>query len=190
MPAVECLLIRHAQSQPAPDVAEDDWPLSELGRRQADELRDRLAARGLEELYSSPYPRAAATLRPLAERLGLELRLVPELRERRLAWPPLASWREALRASWADFEQAHPGGESSRACQARIRSAVLGILARSRASRIAIASHGNAIGLLLQSMEPSFGYDEWARMRNPEIFRLSWDGLVLAWDRDGGPRQG
>ena len=187
MPELKCLLIRQAQSRSVPGMAEEDWPLSELGCRQADELAAQLARDGLQELYSSPYPRAAATLRPLAAQLGLEVRLVPDLRERRLASPPLPHWQEALRACWADFDLAHPGGESSRACQARVRAAVLGILAGSRARRLAIASHGNAIGLLLHSLDPSFGYDAWARMKNPDLFRLTWDGRQLAWDRGGGP---
>ncbi len=55
--------------------------LSDLGRRQADALANRLANAGLTAIYSSPYVRCIETAIPLAERLSLPIRIRPELCE-------------------------------------------------------------------------------------------------------------
>lgn len=76
-------LVRHAQPvyqgyQEAPELA----PLSEEGRADSERLADFLQGKGIEQIYSSPYPRAVQTLEPLARRLGLPIELEPDLRER------------------------------------------------------------------------------------------------------------
>lgn len=83
-------LVRHAQPvyqgyQEAPELA----PLSEKGRADSERLADFLQGKGIEQIYSSPYPRAVQTLEPLARRLGLPIELEPDLRER-----TVGSWVE------------------------------------------------------------------------------------------------
>lgn len=177
--SVECVVIRHAQSRPDPDLTQDDWPLSEAGRAQAEALRETLGGHGIERIYSSPYPRAVDTVRPLATALGLSIETRHDLRERRLATMDVENWREALEKTWADFDYALPGGESSNACQERVRGCVLGILRGNDAARIAICSHGNAIALLLNSIDSSFHFAEWAAMGNPHLYHLSWESGLL-----------
>ncbi len=53
--AVECVVIRHAQSQADAKLAQDDWPLSETGREQAEALCETRN----ERIYASPYPTLA-----------------------------------------------------------------------------------------------------------------------------------
>jgi 8-oxo-dGTP diphosphatase len=62
----------------------DVRPLSELGRRQADELADALASRSVSALYASRALRARQTLEPLAQRLGLAVVVDPGLTEKQL----------------------------------------------------------------------------------------------------------
>lgn len=47
--------------------------LSAPGREQASRLADKLAARGVRAIHSSPRPRTLETARPTAERLGLRI---------------------------------------------------------------------------------------------------------------------
>ena len=58
-----------------------DRPLTDLGRRQAAELAERLADVRLDAVYSSDLRRARETAEPVAERQGLEVRALPALRE-------------------------------------------------------------------------------------------------------------
>ena len=87
-------LVRHAQPvyqgyQETPELA----PLSEKGRADSERLADFLQGKGIEQIYSSPYPRAVQTLEPLARRLGLPIELEPDLRER-----TVGSWVEDFSA--------------------------------------------------------------------------------------------
>ena len=59
-------LVRHAQSAPDKSRPEPEWPLSEVGRRQAEALVPVLKAIGVNRLASSPYRRAIDTLGPFA----------------------------------------------------------------------------------------------------------------------------
>jgi 2,3-bisphosphoglycerate-dependent phosphoglycerate mutase len=180
---VECYVIRHAQSQPDRARPEPEWPLSALGRQQAEQLRHTLAGRRIQQIYSSPYPRAIDTVRPLAAHLGIEVQLRPDLRERKLTGQSLESWQEELEKTWRDFDYALPDGESSRACQRRVRDCLMEILRRETASRIALSSHGNAIALLLNSLDSAFHFPHWKAMGNPHVYRLQWTGAELTWDR-------
>jgi 2,3-bisphosphoglycerate-dependent phosphoglycerate mutase len=47
-----------------------------------------------------------------------------------------------------------------------------------------LVSHGNAIALYLNSIEPSFGYDGWAAMKNPDVFRVVVGADASTWDKD------
>jgi 2,3-bisphosphoglycerate-dependent phosphoglycerate mutase len=181
---IHCYLVRHAQSQPSREVDQDDWPLSSLGSAQALELRDELSAYGIERIYSSPYPRALATVKPLADALGCGVVVMDDLRERRLSTQYIDDWRVQVAKTWLDFDYAPPSGESSRACQQRMLNCLAQILRGTRATRIAVCSHGNAIALLLNALEPSFGFEQWGAMRNPHVYRLTWQADALDWVRE------
>ena len=182
MAAIDCFVIRHAESRPDRNIPQDEWPLSGKGREQAEVLRAQMFDHGIKRIYSSPYPRAVETVRPLADALGIEIEIRNDLRERRLAIGKIDDWRGELEKTWREFDYALPSGESSRACQQRMTSCVLDILRTTDASRVAICSHGNAIALLLNSIDPTFLFAQWAEMRNPHVYHLVWDanGLRIA----------
>lgn len=68
-------VVRHACAGHKEDWRgeDDDRPLDEAGRRQAEALADVLAPFGLSRLISSPARRCVETLEPLARRTGLRV---------------------------------------------------------------------------------------------------------------------
>jgi 2,3-bisphosphoglycerate-dependent phosphoglycerate mutase len=176
-------MIRHAESAPDPKVPEPDWPLSERGQRQAIDLVDALAPLPVTRIVSSPYPRALATVKPFALTRYLEIDLEADLRERKLTEDPNADWQALLRAAWQDFDRHEPNCESSAMCQARVRHCLSIIAARHAGETIVAASHGNAIALMLTSIDPDFGYAGWRSMRNPDAFMLSYEAGDWHWHR-------
>ena len=168
------ILVRHAASAPDKSLPEPRWPLSSVGREQAADLRGELCDLGISRLFASPFDRAIATLSPLADHLGLDVEVRDALRERCLAEGPIDNWLEELERSWADFDRTLPGGESSRACQSRVVRGMTEIGDATPASTVAVCSHGNAIALFLNSLDPSFGFGDWRKMRNPHVFRLAY----------------
>ena len=80
------LLARHGQTddnlEPIRVQGFSDTPLNDVGRRQAHELADTVAAgEPVASLWTSDLSRAAETARIVGERIGLEPRPDPRLRE-------------------------------------------------------------------------------------------------------------
>ena len=169
-------LVRHAESAPSPDVPEPDWPLSETGRKQANDLVPVLTELPIAAVYSSPYPRAIDTVGPYAEQARLAITPVEDLRERSLTtqMAPENQWREWLERTWTDFDWAPPGGETNNQCQQRVGGALNALAANHAGEAIAAASHGNAIALFLNSIDSSFGHDEWRALTNPDLFAITY----------------
>lgn len=163
------LLIRHAESPWSPD---DMRPLSPIGRRAAEHLSASLASFGIEAIYSSPYARALETVRPLANHLGLPIQELRDLRERTLGSFRCDTVDEAVTATWSDFDFVHPGGESSRAAQARAHAVTQMLARRHPTGPVALATHGNLLALLLNAFDRSAGVDLWRSLTLPDVFRL------------------
>ena len=81
MTATTLLLVRHAHADWQPD---ETRPLSEVGRRDAARVAGVLSPLAPTSIYSSPYRRARQTVGPLADRLGMPIVEMSELRERSL----------------------------------------------------------------------------------------------------------
>ena len=91
------LLVRHAHAG-----VRGTWPgndlerqLSDLGRRQAAALADRYADADVAVVHSSRAVRCVATVQPLADAVGLEVRTAPQLLEGARPTDAL-SWLEGL----------------------------------------------------------------------------------------------
>jgi broad specificity phosphatase PhoE len=111
--------------------------LNEYGRRQARELADRLAGDGIAAVYASDLARARETAEIIGARLGLEVAVDPDLREK--DW---GSW-EGLTAD----ERAHVEfqGESTEAHRERVLRAVHRIVEAHPRERVAVVTHGGSL---------------------------------------------
>lgn len=123
-------LARHAAPRlnwPTPYNELPGPPLSGLGRRQAAELAEFLAAQGVTVVYASPFARAHETAQAVAGRTGCPVVLLPDLRE-----PGPGESREVKRArvlrGWQAIREAeHPGP-------------------------VALVTHGTPVKLILQAL--------------------------------------
>ena len=177
-------LLRHAESRPSATVKEPDWPLSELGKKQARDIVPTLARLGIDHVYTSPFLRAVETAKPFADCAGKPLHIHDDLREQLSLWADSeADFMDQMRKKWEDFHFAPPGGESNAECQLRIVNAVRDIIRRHPGRTLLVSSHGNAISLLLNSIHTSFGFEGWMAMKNPDLFRIRAEGASLVWDR-------
>ena len=184
---LDVILVRHAEPVPVgtPGVGDDDRGLSESGAAAAEELAAELDSFEVTAIYCSPYARAIDTVTPLARRRNLQVQVLDDLRERRLAVEPLENWRGTLEQAWTDADFSMPSGESGRDAQRRA-VAVLDLL-RTRhpdGGRLVLGSHGNLISLILQALEPQVDFAFHMAMPNPAIYRLTHDGL--RWRVMGG----
>jgi probable phosphoglycerate mutase len=128
-----------------------DRPLTERGREQARALAERLAEIRLDAVYSSDLLRARATAEAVAGPRGLEVRVVPDLREVDVgSWSGLTrdEARERFPDAYARWLDGGPGwrdGESYEAMSERILGAVGRIVGEHPDGRVLVVSHGGPI---------------------------------------------
>jgi 2,3-bisphosphoglycerate-dependent phosphoglycerate mutase len=183
------LLVRHADPvlPGTPDVADNDRPLTDKGRRDADELARSLADLDLAAVYSSPYRRALETIEPVARRHGVAVLVEDDLRERLLAsrFLPDAEWRAHLERCWGDDDHAMAGGESIRQARERALRALEGISSRHPDGTVVAGSHGELISIMLRTIRPSVDLTFALAMPMPAVFRLEHREGV--WHLVSGP---
>lgn len=127
----EVWLIRHGDCYT--DLREiGDPPLSDLGRRQAALMAERIRRAGISAVYSSDSIRAVQT----AEAIGRPVTQDPRLRE--IQNEPGAAVQVVLNRNLTY-------SESAAEVQERMSAAVEEIAARHRGKRVAVVSHGVAI---------------------------------------------
>jgi probable phosphoglycerate mutase len=159
--ATDLLLVRHGESAPArldaPAPRMDghsDPELAPEGREQAEQLAERLAHQKIDAIYVTSLRRTAETAAPLARRVGLEVRVEPDLREIYLGeWEGVAfrkyvSERHPI-AVQMFLEQRWdviPGAESNAAFSARVRAGLERIVAAHPGGRVVVVVHGGVIG--------------------------------------------
>jgi broad specificity phosphatase PhoE len=137
-------LVRHGQPDWEPGGrAVDDPALSELGRRQAEQLAKALAGERFDAIYCSPVRRAVQTAAPLVEQLGWQFVECSWLAE--IGLPPLAGstseevqefFRRARAREVEHWWDGLPGGESFRHFHERVTAGIEGLLADQHRLRI------------------------------------------------------
>lgn len=172
-------MVRHAQSPYVPG-RERMRGLSAEGRKAAARVAELLSDIDVHVIASSPYERAVQTVRPLAERKGLDIAIYEELAERLIAGPDgRESWdavKEAIRRSFDDPDFALEGGESTREAQQRAIPVIRKLLVEHRGRSIVIGTHGNIMTIILNHFDGRYGYDFWETSTQPDIYRLTFAG--------------
>lgn len=158
---MDLFLIRHGQSEAdLLDVHEGraDFPLTELGRRQAQAMAEWMAREyALERIYASTLKRAAQTAAYLGSACGLEPVYKPELMERDNGILAGVSRREAEvlypQPSVSPVHRAPYGMEPVLDFRCRAERVLSRIIEESKGLHaVAVVSHGGMISRLCQSL--------------------------------------
>lgn len=165
------ILIRHCEST----GQEPDAPLSETGHRQAQFLANFLSRYPVDHITASEYLRAQQSIQPFADQNNLPVHVDHRLNERTLSADPIENWQQVIRDSFADPKTRAPGGESASEVLERSRSALNDILTQDRSLPV-LVTHGNLLAILLHSINPTFGYQGWQSLTNPDVFILKQTG--------------
>lgn len=179
----EVFLIRHAEAPYDSSIPDPNRPLSTRGRQQAIDLARLVGRFGIEEIHTSPYERCLHTIAPLSEILGLKPYTVHDLREREFTEYHVEDWAETWKTAWMDPDFSFRDGESGKQAQERMYTAVESIITSSTARTLAISSHGNVIALFLQRIDTTYTFEHACAIRNPDVFRVTFDDKKLRWDK-------
>jgi 2,3-bisphosphoglycerate-dependent phosphoglycerate mutase len=164
-------LVRHCSA----DGQHKDSPLTHEGIRQARLLSSFFNDQNIhfDRIISSPYLRAVESIKPFAENVNMEIEVNDNLKERILSDEPIDDWLDVLSQSFTDLDFSLHGGESGNDALNRANSVLHHLLTDNTVSNGIIVSHGNLITLLLQQYDSAFGFDQWKRLRNPDVYVIN-----------------
>ncbi|CAG7607333.1 hypothetical protein PAESOLCIP111_00947 [Paenibacillus solanacearum] len=167
--------VRHADSPYIPGM-ERTRGLSSKGTADAAQVAKRLRDERIDAIISSPYERAIATVKGLADALHLEIAVEEDLRERQVAGEThrlaIDQFLSAKRAVYEDWNYSFPGGESSRQAQSRAVRVLTRLLEQHAGESIVIGTHGDIMTLMMNHFDPRYNYAFWQSTTMPDIYRL------------------
>jgi phosphoserine phosphatase len=152
-----------------------DVPLNERGREQARALADELGDERLAAVYASDLMRAHETARIVAERKGLDVIVLPELRERNFGtWEGLTDrevldrYPEARAGTWGDAETRD---EMSH----RVLEALRRIAAAHPDAQVLVVAHGGPLRAVLHAA----GGNAATEIVNCHVARMAIEGETV-----------
>jgi uncharacterized phosphatase len=157
-----------------------DTPLNDRGREQARALADELAGESLDAVYSSDLLRAHETARIVAERRGLGVTSIRDLRERHFGtWEGLTD--EEIFVRYPEVLDGGPWGDAE--TQDEMAERVVGALTRIAEThpgqRVLVVSHGGPLRRVLVHC----GADGKGRIDNCHVIRVEVvDGTLRGID--------
>ena len=149
-------LLRHAHPL-ARDAPNRDRPLSEQGRLQANALVPYLRGLGCAAVYTSPFARAVATIRPYCTAEAVPLHMQEDLAESK-ADETVMQVRNRMVLVVSGVAKSHPG------------QAVL------------ICTHGGNMWGLLTAVDSSFDFEQYQKLGTPDMRLLHWHGVTGTLD--------
>ena len=181
------LLVRHAHADWRLD---EERPLSPRGRGDAERIATLLAVPRPAAIYSSPARRAVETIERLAEQLGLRPILTRDLREREMPPLPESGFEAFVRSSWLEPAVLSADAEPMIEAQARGLRVVQSLLWKHRNQDVVVATHGNLLALIVNVLDPAYGYEFWKRLTCPDVYELCFrddrlERVLRLWDAGG-----
>jgi len=168
------LLVRHGQTKL--HKADRFWgktdiELSNIGVRQAEQLRDRLSRIKIDAVYSSTLLRAAATAETIASRHKLKVNPSTELCECSFGYAEGLTFKE-ISQKFPDLAEelargtavSFPGGETLEQLNQRVRGFLAKLELQKPESKVAIVAHGGPLRLMICNLL-GFGIQHWLQFR-------------------------
>ncbi|XEC96637.1 histidine phosphatase family protein [Paenibacillus tarimensis] len=171
-------LVRHCKaSGQAPNA-----PLTEEGREDSIRLADFFKDKEIDFIISSPFVRTVDTIQPFAEATGMEIILDERLTERVLSSVNLDEWMSKLEETYEDLDLKFEGGESSNKAMRRGIGLLEELYERPESNMI-VVTHGALLSLIIKHYVPSFGFEDWRSLTNPDMYQLDADQAQVVIER-------
>lgn len=169
--------VRHAK----PDFSVHDdlmRPLTSEGAEDCKTVTEFLLNKNITKIFSSPYKRAIDTIKDFAERSGLKINIVDDLRERKVDSIWIEDFNKFSEKQWGNFDYKLSDGENLNQVQKRNITALQHILKDNDNENIVIGSHGTALSTVISYFNKNFDYKEFQRIRYymPFIVCITFDG--------------
>lgn len=156
-------------------------PLSDKGKQDAEGLVSLFMDKGIDAVLSSPYTRTLETVKPYAERVGLEIEVIEGFRERTISTEWIDDFISFAKRQWEDFSYKLEDGECLAEVEKRNVKALLDVLSRHEGETLLIGCHGTALSTLFHYYDPSYDYEAFATMKSimPWVVRCTFEQTAL-----------
>lgn len=171
------IFVRHAHSIYSQD--ELGRPLSEKGFIDAERVTEILTSYEIDKVISSPYKRAAQTVKGIAESFGKEIEVMEGFKERILSIEPVEDFPLAIFKLWEDDDFSWKGGESNKQAQKRGIEATIKILNELKGKTVVIGTHGNIMTLIMNYFDHRYDFTFWKNLDKPDIYQLTFEEFKL-----------
>jgi probable phosphoglycerate mutase len=182
----QVILLRHGQTTANADGIIQGWidfPLTALGRRQAEDTAAAIRPWAIDRIFSSPIGRAQSTARILADACGVAtVETLPGMTEAHAGAVTGRTWAEFAEVypdDWRSFQDAQqhlprplakerlPGWEPAAHIAYRTWHALGAVLAQAGHTNVLIVSHGDTIDCLLSQILAGAGVSGHWRYAQP-----------------------
>lgn len=180
----ELLLVRHGETDWNAErrfQGHADPSLNDVGRNQAQEVADALVGERVDAVYTSDLARARETAEIIAERLGIPVIALEELREidvgewQGLTWPEIEErYPEGVRA-WHESGHGWQAGETYDELGERILAVLRRIAAEHAGERVLVVGHGGTVRAVrahLEGRSVAESRRDSPAIANCEVFRI------------------
>lgn len=178
----QLVLVKHSLPAIDPTRPPSRWDLTDEGRARAAWLAERLLPLTPAIISSSPEPKTQETARILAERLGVSLETVDDLREQDRDNEPVSNpddFRAGVKRLFEDPGRVVFGTESADRARFRFMRAVTDVLQRHQRGNVVLVSHGTVITLFVAACTGIEPYPFWRRLGLPSFVTLTVPDLSL-----------
>lgn len=167
------ILVRNCQSAVDAAAHLSTWALTAEGRRQAAGLASSPWFEGAAILAAGPEPKMVQSLRPTAERLGIDIAIDDAFRETEATWLPHEQFLSRVTQLFASPTSAPAAGwEPSRNAGLRFLAGVRSISLSRPDDDIVVCSGGRALTSLLVELGATgrdVAFSCWQSIRTPDI---------------------
>ncbi len=162
---------------------QQDPPLSDLGRRQAQAVAARLEKLPIKAVFSSPLDRARSTAEPIAEALGVEIETDDRLKEihvgvfQGMLWADVQNKHPEFAEKWRsqDPDYVIPEGESRRQLMQR-GAAALHQVQQAGYEHVVGVAHGALLAAAFKTLFEIPARLNPFTLHNASITKIKWDG--------------
>ena len=170
---VRLVLVRHCRSAVDAATPPPTWGLTAEGHRQAAELVSSPWLATATVLAAGPEPKMVQTLRPTAERLGVDVVIDDAFRETDASWLPDGEFLSSVSRVFASPTSSPAAGwEPSREAALRFLAGVTSISSSWPDVDIVVCSGGRVLTSLLvevAAIDAEHAFSYWQSIRMPDI---------------------
>ncbi|MFC0189466.1 histidine phosphatase family protein [Fictibacillus aquaticus] len=174
-------MVRHGESPK--EGNERTRVLTEKGLVDAQRVTDLLKDEQIDIVVSSPYIRSISTVENLAKKIGKDVLVIEDLKERifspdgnRVSDQELAP---LLEKSFLNPDFTLEGGESNADCQQRAVTVLKELLNTYRDKKVVFGSHGAVMTLMMGYFNDHYDLSFLKNTTKPDIYRMEFNELEL-----------